>query len=122
MSRTGIIYKNTPIKYLQDTHQISQRHPSNIFRTPIKYLRDTHQLSPGQPQNISRSLIKCIQVTNQISPRHPTNISRRPIKYLQDTHKKFHENHQTSLGHLSNIFWIHSKYLEEIYEISPGNL
>jgi len=37
----------TPIKYLEDTDQISPGHRSNITRTAIKYLQDTIQISPG---------------------------------------------------------------------------
>jgi len=45
-----------------------------MSRTPIKYLQDTHQISPGHPPNISKKTIKYLQNTVQISPGHWSNI------------------------------------------------
>jgi len=72
----------TPIKYLQDSDQISKGHPSNISRTPIKNHQENHEKSPGHRSNIYRTHIKYLrdidknlQVTDLKYKGHPLNIS-----------------------------------------------
>jgi len=60
------------MKYLQETYD-------NISRRPMKYLQDTNQISLGQQSNISRTPIN-ISMT-------PIKYLRTPIKYLQDTYQ-----------------------------------
>jgi len=92
-------YLKESYKNLHYTDQISPGHrsnismtPSNISRTPIKYLQDTYQVSPGYLSNISGTPIKYLQDINHISLGHPSNITTTPIKYN-------HETDQVSIRH-----------------------
>jgi len=44
ISTTPIKYSRTPIIYLQVTHHISTRNPSNISMKPIKFFQETFQI------------------------------------------------------------------------------